>query len=243
MDPVLAEMYGTNGGDLEKQAEAELAEALNAGGEMDLSDMDEEQLEALASEVLNDVGGEDQGEDQGDDQEKVAEADFLGRVMAHAYAQEQEKIANSTAEMSADAYDRAGTSFGRTRRLAAFAKDRAGKAGARTLELLKGGKEGAIGEMKGKRAGNSLLGLRQMTGEALKSHGTRGAALGAAGLGVYGIHRHGKKSGHKKEASAIDQLAYARAQEILEEQGGNDPRELLAEVVEARALEMLNSEE
>ena len=67
--------------------------------------------------------------------------------------------------------------------------------GKRYGQLMAGGKMGEKGEMLGRRAGHSIKGLRQMTGEALKVHGTRaatGAAIGGAGYGAYRLAK-GKK--------------------------------------------------
>lgn len=98
MDPKLAEMYGTNvldDTDLEKLAAAELAEGLSDGGMIDLDNVDPEALEALAQEVLEDDGDAD--DDGTDGQEKLAEADYLGRVMAHSYVQELRDIEKTAA--------------------------------------------------------------------------------------------------------------------------------------------------
>lgn len=73
-------------------------------------------------------------------------------------------------------------------------------AGGRVAELLKGGKKGEIGEMAGKRAGNSFKGFRQMTGEAAKSTAARAVVAGGAALGAK------KALGKKKESSAVDYI-------------------------------------
>jgi hypothetical protein len=62
----------------------------------------------------------------------------------------------------------------------------------RVAELFAGGKKGTIGEMAGKRAGNSFKGFRQMTGEAAKSTAARVAAGTTVALGA-------KKALGKKE--------------------------------------------
>jgi uncharacterized protein with gpF-like domain len=105
MDPKLAEIYGTGKtaeADIEKLAAAELAEKLSASEEIDVNALTDEDVEALATEVLAaEQGGEGAQETAGDDteaQEKVAEADYLGRVMAHAFVQETKEIEKKAAE-------------------------------------------------------------------------------------------------------------------------------------------------
>lgn len=103
MDAYLANIYGTgvSSDSLEKTAQAELLYKLAEEEGIDLSGLDEDQLSALADQVITDnqdpnagggaedpgVGGEEEA------QAKFAEADFLGRVMAHSYTQELNKIA------------------------------------------------------------------------------------------------------------------------------------------------------
>jgi len=122
----LAEVYGTNGSgsdnDLEKTAQAMMLQKLAEEEGVDLSGLDEEQLNALAQEIVQNAevieaatsGGEGGGEGEmpapepgappamppGAEEEaqaKFAEADFLGRVMAHSYTQELNKIAEEAA--------------------------------------------------------------------------------------------------------------------------------------------------
>jgi hypothetical protein len=98
MDPRLAEIYGTNEdiSDTEKLAAAKLAEELADDDEIDLDGMSDEEIEALAREVLE--GDDSDDDDEYDDAaEKVAEADYLGRVMAHAYVQELKSIEKAAA--------------------------------------------------------------------------------------------------------------------------------------------------
>jgi len=115
----LAEVYGTNGSgsdnDLEKTAQAMMLQKLAEEEGVDLSGLDEEQLNALAQEIVQNAevieaatsGGEGEGEppavepnpaaEEEEAQAKFAEADFLGRVMAHSYTQELNKIAEEAA--------------------------------------------------------------------------------------------------------------------------------------------------
>ena len=104
----LAEVYGTDnsgaGDDLEKTAQAMLLEKLAEQEGIDLSGLDENQLDALAQQIIADSQEGDQAPADGpspeeeEAQAKFAEADFLGRVMAHSYTQELNKIAEEAAK-------------------------------------------------------------------------------------------------------------------------------------------------
>lgn len=99
MDKTLAEIYGTNQveeADVEKLAAAELAEQLTETGD---AQIDDETLEALAQEVLSQEDSEEASDEQAvsepemdEAQEKIAEADYLGRIMAHSFVQESREI-------------------------------------------------------------------------------------------------------------------------------------------------------
>lgn len=100
--------------DLEKQASVELFMKLAQDQNIDLASMPDAQVEALYASWVQKTAGAPAEKTAGEDddkkkreaaekeleekkaaQEKVAEADFLGRVMAHAYAQELQKIASA----------------------------------------------------------------------------------------------------------------------------------------------------
>lgn len=112
----LAQVYGTNGAgteeDVEKTAQAMMLSKLAEAEGIDLSGLNEEQLQVLADQVVAQDGQVAEGAEADDaagqemvdpemteeDQEKVAqakfaEADFLGRVMAHSFHQEMQKMA------------------------------------------------------------------------------------------------------------------------------------------------------
>jgi hypothetical protein len=249
MDPQLAAIYGTanvDEADLEKLAAAELAEGL-ANEEEGTEDLTEEDLEAIAQDVLNGSDEGDEGQEKTSEaQEKLAEADYLGRVMAHSYVNELRSI-EKTAEDAAPAKAK---EPGRVRQAAGKAWGAVKGGGKRYGELMRGGKAGEAGEMAGRRAGNSLKGFKQMRGEALKSLGARGGtAIGAAGA-AYGAKKLYDKV---KKSSAVDTLVEQRALEILEANGidpnqlspvegqtkMSDPREALANEVEQRAWNLL----
>jgi hypothetical protein len=119
MDQWLAQIYGTGGAeDIEKTAQHHLLQKLAAEEGIDLSGLSEEDIANLAAEVLG--SGEEEETNDGavqsnvdayenaaqdqllakEAQAKFEEADFLGRVMAHAFTQEMDKIA-STKEKTA----------------------------------------------------------------------------------------------------------------------------------------------
>jgi hypothetical protein len=220
MDQWLANIYGTGAAeDLEKTAQATLLQKLAEEEGIDLSGLDEEQLAALADQVLADDGQEQVDEDGGQEQyadpveqeqmlakeaqAKFEEADFLGRVMAHAYTQELEKIgAVHGAGYKAIHHASKGVRA-------------VGKAAKRTGNLLAGGGS------KEYRPGNHPLAshkdrkvLKSNAREAMKSHGARAGAVAAAGAAGYGA-----KKALSKEASAFEKLAELRAAEILQAVG------------------------
>jgi hypothetical protein len=234
MDKTLAEFYGTNAdveADAEKLAAAEAAEVLAAEKGVNLEEMTEEDLEAVAEQVLKGEGGETPTaetpveEPEKAAQEKFAEADYMGRVMAHAFVNESKEI-----EKEAAAKEKTAKGFPTGRMgVAAMA------AGQKAHELGSAAKKGA-----GK------------VGEFVKKHGKKfSAGAGAAG-GAAAAHAAHKAK--EKKSSAIDQLVETRALEILEASGIDpsklekvssaeettvDPKQVLAETVENRAWELL----
>jgi hypothetical protein len=240
MDERLAEIYHTNQdeGDVEKLAQAELAEKLAADGEIDPAAMSDEEAEELAKQVLADEDGDDQaaveepeeeepakaaqGEEEEEGQEKVseakeklAEADYLGRVMAHAYAQELRNIGAAEQEKTAGRF-----------------------------EAIKGGAK----EVGGK------------VGAHLKAHGKKysAGAAGAAGFAAGRMSKKKQSSAEEPSASALDVLAERRALEILKANGidptadqkepeqekvsaSDEQRAKLEAAVEQRATEMLET--
>lgn len=115
MDMELAHLYNTHGvaEDQEKVAELELFAKVAADHDVDLSQMSDHEIDALYAEVTGGgslkLASSDEDDDEDDDedeekkafayfaaqreqQEKVAEADYMGRVMAHAYVNELDSI-------------------------------------------------------------------------------------------------------------------------------------------------------
>ena len=101
MNELLAQAYGTyeninNNNGVEKTAEAalldELQKVANAEG-IDLNDFSEDDIVEILSEAVNGVEDVEktasaEGVEVDAEQEKLAEADFLGRTMAHAFYDE-----------------------------------------------------------------------------------------------------------------------------------------------------------
>ena len=101
-DQLLQELYGVGSeeehysqdDDLIKQAQAELIEAVADEAGIDLNEMDDEELAKFASYVLSPEAA-DHEDDYVESADPYAEADQMGRIMAHAYADEQMKIASA----------------------------------------------------------------------------------------------------------------------------------------------------
>ena len=99
MDEFLNELYGTSeiisGDDLEKQAAAEFLVKMAEEEGVNLDELSDEEVAGLLSEIEGDMGKQASAEIEGEGdeaQEKLAEADFLGRAMAHAYVNELNEI-------------------------------------------------------------------------------------------------------------------------------------------------------
>lgn len=123
MDAKLAEMYGTNQADetdAETLATAAFAEKMAAAEEdadTNIDGMSDEEAESLAQSLLSEDEQTETAEEPSEAateeteeeeekvasaeevlKEKIAEADYLGRVMAHAFVHERRKIASAEAD-------------------------------------------------------------------------------------------------------------------------------------------------
>lgn len=257
MDPRLAEIYGTNSEeqtqDTEKVAAAQLAEKLAGDESLNLEGMSEDQIEALAQEVLA-QGAEEQTEAAAEEteeaeateeteekqaSEKLAEADYLGRVMAHSYVQELKNI-----EKQAGAKETAGKVMGHVKRHASDVKE-----GFKDLAHMAKSPRQAASALKDSVKSQGMKGTIKGNKKSLKALGVAGAGA-AAGAAA-------KKYKDKKSSavSALDTLAAQRALEILAENGidynaeaeveektASNPADALAAAVEARAMELLQAE-
>ena len=225
MDEQLAAIYGTGQqeveeNDLEKTAAAELLVKLAEEQGVSLDDFSDEEI----GEMLNDLyeGGiehtaEEAGEEAGGEaQEKVAEADYLGRVMAHAMVQELSSIEKEAAPAAAKA-------------VGEFFKNRPTayrKAGKALKEAVTGKQKGLFDKLRpgtrGKRFGQAVKAVSPELGTA--------AGLTAAGVGAAKMK--------KKESSALEALAEQRAYELAAEAGYVKEASALDQEVERRALEI-----
>lgn len=262
MDEQLAAIYGTGASDvteddMEKAAAAELLVKLAEEEGVDLNDFSDEEI----GEMVNELYGSGEGDDEA--QEKLAEADFLGRVMAHAYVQEMGEIEKSAAKTFAE---RAGSWT--TRQLGGLheageglrhlIKPRGGKVAkgyradvmADMLEAAKGKKGRMSALAKAMEASERGIGARRLWGGLKRSKGIIGAGAGLAGLA--GLAGYGGYKALKKESSALDTLANERAMQMLYDNGWiDDQGNLLHEpaqektaldtAVETRALQILEA--
>lgn len=231
MDPRLAELYGTtqtDDGDLEKAAAAEFAEGLTEEGEMSLDGLTEDDLEALAQEVLSEDGEEtEEGADfSEEEQEKLAEADFVGRAMAHAYVAELGEI-EKVAKKKPGFLSRVSSGI-----------EKAERKGEK--KIVKGAKwalkKGKAGLSAAAKSGPGKFAIKH--GKKVGKHLARNRGkymLGAAGAG--GVAAALKS----KEASAFETLAEQRAMELIAagDQGEVTQYDVLADAVEQRAAEIL----
>lgn len=249
----------------EEAEEAEEPETASAEEEEAEETEEEQEKVSAAEEEEPEEQEEPQADTEAEAQEKLAEADYLGRVMAHAYTQELRKIAaaQATEEQEEETQEK---TAGKVSNFLKGVGGGAKKGAKRYGELMAGGEKRVGG---GKRAGNKLRSFGKHAkgtkdrSEAMKSLAARGgtaAAAGGAAGGAAALHKHKKKAA-AAQASAVDILAERRAIEILKENGieleqptAEEPEvkeqtktsasekemQLLADAVEKRAIEMLD---
>jgi hypothetical protein len=232
--------------DLEKQASVDLFMKLAAEQNIDLAAMKPEQVNELYARFIKNASApeaaapvtktaeeeeaekkkeleekaKEEHEEKKAQAEKVAEADFLGRVMAHAYCNEMRKIAEAAAAGEAPAADPAPA--------AAPAAEDPAKLAAMPENLRKGfealkGHAGKAGKAVSEAAGKGKEHVEHAAGKAHEfgkshpgaTHGAAAAGGAAAGAGAaHAAHKH-----HDKEASAIDALAAEQSVRVAHEQG------------------------
>jgi hypothetical protein len=256
----LAELYGTadvaDGEDhLEKAASVVLLEKIAEEQGVDLSDIDLDDLnEEELSELITEAIGEETAEEAGaelaeageivetgetvEDAEKeamakMAEADFLGRTMAHAYANELQSMQQGELEKEAGGKEKIlallqaakarATSVGKSRK-AAY-----GRARSKGREAV-----------SGRTAGIGSRGIPDKMSKKERLMAALGAAKEVAPEAALG---GGAAYGASKLSSALDTLAVQRAEEWLgklaESEEENSTEDQLEEAVDQRALEML----
>jgi hypothetical protein len=243
MSDLLERIYGTDGEEaLEKAAQAQFIDKLAAEHDVDLSELSPEQLETLEAAVVKDL--EEQGHlhkeadadvEEVEDEEMIKAAaayDAYGRVMAHGFAEELQKLAEPeeeaeiyvdeegneyTAEEAAEMQKEALPSWlGNLLASGASAGKATGKAlkGAALAKGVRGGAtevSRALKMPKGMSARKSQLksGGKRLAKGMLGTGGLYGGAAG--GVGGTALLMKGKK----KKASALDALAEERALEVL----------------------------
>lgn len=280
MNQFLAEMYGTNelvgatdsSDDISKLAEARvLDEMLEAEG-INIDQLPDETIVKMAYQIFGDdsalvkmaMDEEDETpeheakeskdeEEEESEEEKVAEADMLGRIMAHSFHQESHDIEKQAKKVLTRIIPEV---VGGGTAVAGKGKGVLGRVGDK-LKAMKGsyksGKHDPGKTYKSGRSGGEITyeaGAKGGAKRLLKEHpktmaGITGAAGLTAGAGAgAGLAALAGKKGKKKEGSALDALAEQRALEMLKEAGvdigdGYNEEEKLATAVEERAFEML----
>lgn len=256
------------GDDLEKVAQTMLLEKMAQAEGVDISGLAPEQLDALAAEVLEGEGGgepaavaagggapvkaagepaSETGEGEPEENEelmkeaqaKFEEADFLGRVMAHSYTQELDKIAASKAAAPSKTKTAGvGAALGRLREGAGAAASAAKSHGGKALDFAAkhkkeigiGAGAAAAGGAAGYAAGRSkeasvfveklaqikaaeILtenGIDPATGQPLVAPAGAGAAAGGAPAAA---------AQPQSPEAQVQQAVEGRAVEILKEAG------------------------
>lgn len=245
MDEWLANVYGTGQQqapevDLEKVAQLAVLEKLAEEGQVDLSQLTEEEAMQLANEVIEAAANEDGAPQQEPQQEQVEEelakeaqakfeeADFLGRVMAHSYTQELEKIAMHQ-PVHGDPGDPT-TGHYRPKLDMNVARSKWGH--------------------RFHRAKEKLIQHARTAGKHISKHrapyAIGGTALAAGAAGALAAHKSNKSTGKTK--TAFEKLAEDRALEILQANGIDpsqqqqqqpNPDAQFEDAVNARASELL----
>ena len=173
MDEFLNELYGTSqiisGDDMEKQAAAEFLVKLAEQEGVDLDTLSDQEVGDLLAEIEKQGSAQPEPEAGTEAQEKLAEADFLGRAMAHAYVNELHEIekAAGIGEAAGKAYQAVKGAIGRGAKAAgewtgatgALQAHRAAKAaGGEREKLIQGIKTLAAKGEKGTQSMRSLGG-------------------------------------------------------------------------------------
>lgn len=271
----------------EKVAQIEIFEKLAAEEGIDLEKLSEEQIGYLWNQVFakeasaeegkkDDDKGEKEKDSEGDPAEakkeeakkeheekkeaaaKLAEAAYLGKVMAHSLVSELNKIAaahgagegTDAGEQVAEGENKEAAmpphlakALGKGKELAGKAGKSVGDAAKRGKELLTGSKlKEHIGNASSKAPSVQHLHMDEAMNEARKVTKARiGAGAAAAGAAA-GAGVAAAKAGKKKESSAIDELALEAAVKIAEA-GGFDGEEAAQRVLGVYHLSLLGESE
>ena len=245
MDSMLAEIYGTGQAqaenDMEKAAAAELLVKLAEQNNVDLNQFGDAEIAEMVNELYKTAedeaekeseetkegegeGGEDKESEETKEgsAEKLAEADFLGRVMADSMVQE-------LGEIEKQAGPRWDAVKGAPKKAWEWIKNR--PQGYR--EAGRGIREAVTG--KGSMGDKSMSKMDRLKALKLLKHVAPEAGV-AAGATAAGVAAHKMR---KKHGSALDSLAQERAYELAKQAGWVDPAGNLVspQVKEASALD------
>lgn len=232
MDEQLAAIYGTgmvDEPDIEKTAAAELLVKLAEEEGVDLDDFSDDEVQEMIQGLYEDgaEGGEvDDGvEHTAEAQEKFAEADFLGRVMAHSMVQELDNIEKEAglSQSVKRGLRRAGEATGVSAMLAGHrSAGRAGRQISKAKEMARAAKSRGS-EKVGPAASEKVKALmrRQEKAKALRAAGAKrfGKRVGGGAAAAGGVAGLGYAAGKGKEASAFEALAQERAYEMAKQAG------------------------
>lgn len=262
MNEVLAQRYNTyekiaSPQDLEKNAAAEFLVKLAAEEGVDLDSLSDNEVAELLSEVEKNAS--DPAAEAASEQEKLAEADFLGRTMAHAYVDELYEIEKSAGvgETAVKSYRAVKGALGRAGKAAGEwtgftgmreAHGLAGKARGERQKLIEGIKTLASKGDKGTQSMRSLgkfqaeaakdaKTLKGVRNEYAKQFGKR-VGLPVAGLAAAGGTAAALSGEKKSFDEQFEAAARERAYEMLSE-AGYDVEKVAQQDIDTTALQML----
>lgn len=164
-----------------------------------------------------------------EEQQKIAEADYLGRVMAHSFAQESREIEKEAAAYGKgekEEHKRIARGYGRVSGVLGAVQ------GAAAGAMSGGSKAGRVA----KAVGGAALGGAVGTGAGYALH--RGLNRGARAIGG-DKGMFDKKDKKEKKSSALETLIAARAAELCQE-NGVDPAVLTQEPEKQADAETVN---
>lgn len=218
---LLNELYGseeTRQDEEIKQAQVELVEAVAAEAGVDLNELDDDELAKFAHYVLSDEDEVAYSDDT--QQDKLAEADMIGRQMAHSYMDELNQLngddmSDYTQEKIASAMDDVAEAWF-MQKVAAEGDDSTPGAEPQGPSKARRAINALMGhDAEGKGGGfKKMVGLEEIADDQgmLRRVGRGAGALGVAGGAGYGLYRGAKKlmgrGGSEKKASVSDMLAY-----------------------------------
>jgi hypothetical protein len=244
MNEFLAELYNTadNIGateNLEKDAAAEFLVKLAADEGVDLDSLSDEEVAGLLTEIEKDASVNNGGETQEIDdeaQEKLAEADFLGRTMAHAYVDELstiEKQAGRVTNVASKGYAALKKALGRAGEWAGASKVQRG------VSRMRGGAPGGIiASPQGRAGAEAAVGKTELK-SGLKRFAKRvGIPLTAMAATAGGYKAYKGPKEKKSFNEEFEDAAQQRAYEMLAD-AGYDVEKVAQADVDTRALQML----